>query len=138
MLKALFISVFENADVPKTHDLALLADMLSEKFEIDEFIYNACSDLTPYDVKIRYPKEISVDVYTESITAKSFKRGTFIQLEIVPFPIPIFQLKSSKFVSKSGLKLGTVLKEESIQKSSRLPVQLHILAVFYKFYFKVI
>ena len=43
-------------------------------------------------------------VYTESITAKSFKRGTFIQLEIVPFPIPIFPLKSSKLVSKSGLK----------------------------------
>ncbi|MGN0732267.1 MAG: HEPN domain-containing protein [Treponema sp.] len=47
--------------MPKTHDLALLADMLSEKFEIDEFIYNACSDLTPYGVKIRYPKEIYVD-----------------------------------------------------------------------------
>lgn len=67
-LKALIIATLENSDVPKTHDLSLLADILSEQFEIDESLYNACSDLTPYGVKIRYPKEISVD---ESLTQKA-------------------------------------------------------------------
>lgn len=68
MLKALLIASSENDDIPKTHDLALLADLLSEKFEIDTMIYNACSDLTPYGVKVRYPKEIRVD---EPMTQKA-------------------------------------------------------------------
>lgn len=66
-LKALFLSVSES-DIPKTHDLALLADIISEKIIIDDNIYNMCSDLTPYGVKIRYPKEILVD---EDMTKKA-------------------------------------------------------------------
>ncbi len=68
MLKGVLIASVANIDVPKTHDLAFLADMLSEKFEINDNIYNACSDLTPYGVKIRYPKEIRVD---EPMTQKA-------------------------------------------------------------------
>lgn len=67
-LKALIIAISENIDVPKTHDLALLADNLSANFEIDDSLYNACSDLTPYGVKIRYPKEIAVD---DALTKKA-------------------------------------------------------------------
>ena len=67
-LKALIIASDENANIPKTHDLALLADNLCEKFEIADSLYNACSDLTPYGVKVRYPKEIPVD---EQLTRKA-------------------------------------------------------------------
>lgn len=67
-LKALAIATLENSDVPKTHDLALLAEVISNKFEIDDSFYNACSDLTPYGVKVRYPKEIFVD---EQLTKKA-------------------------------------------------------------------
>ena len=68
ILKALQIAISENADVQKTHDLALLADSLSEIIEISDIIYNACSDLTPYGVKVRYPKEVFVD---ETMTQKA-------------------------------------------------------------------
>ena len=74
-LKALIIATEENIDVPKTHDLALLADDLSESFEIDDLLYNACSDLTPFGVKVRYPKEISVD---ETLTKKALSDKTRI------------------------------------------------------------
>ena len=67
-LKALMISLSENTAAPKTHDLALLADSLCGTFEIDDSVYNACSDLTPYGVKVRYPKEIPVD---EPMTKKA-------------------------------------------------------------------
>ena len=67
-LKALMIAGSENEDAPKTHDLALLADNLSSSFEIDDVLYNACSDLTPYGVKVRYPKEIAVD---DALTKKA-------------------------------------------------------------------
>lgn len=66
-LKALFVFEFET-DVPKTHDLALLVENLSERFSVDDILYNICSDLTPYGVKIRYPKEIIVD---EEMTKKA-------------------------------------------------------------------
>ena len=66
-LKALFVSEFET-DVPKTHDLALLVENLSERFSVDDILYNISSDLTPYGVKIRYPKEIIVD---EEMTKKA-------------------------------------------------------------------
>ena len=67
-LKALLIATLENADAPKTYDLALLADNLSVQFDIDDSLYNSCSDLTPYGVKVRYPKEIAVD---ETLTEKA-------------------------------------------------------------------
>lgn len=56
-LKALIIAKIENFDVPKTHDLAFLVDLLSEYFEISNSLYNACSDLTPYAVKVRIQKK---------------------------------------------------------------------------------
>ena len=74
-LKALIIATEENIDVPKTHDLALLADNLSELFEIDDLLYNACSDLTPFGVKVLYPKEIPVD---EALTKKALSDKTKI------------------------------------------------------------
>ncbi len=60
-LKALIIASADEAEVPKTHDLPYLSDILSEKYEITDALYNACSDLNPYGVKIRYPKQIPID-----------------------------------------------------------------------------
>ena len=65
-------------------------------------------------ISLIFGEEISF-VYTESITAKSLSRGTFIQYEIVPLPIPMFPPKSSKLVSRSDLNPWTGLKEASIQ-----------------------
>ncbi|MBP5602343.1 MAG: HEPN domain-containing protein [Treponema sp.] len=61
ILKAMMLATTETSEIQKTHDLALLADFLAETIEIDDMIYNACSDLTPYGVKVRYPKEVLVD-----------------------------------------------------------------------------
>ena len=48
--------------------LAFLADTLSEHFEIDSRLYDSCSNLTPYGVKVRYPEQVEVD---EAMTQKA-------------------------------------------------------------------
>lgn len=48
-LKALAIATLENSDVPKTHDLALLADMLNEQ----NFIKNMKADILANKITLR-------------------------------------------------------------------------------------
>ena len=74
-IKALIIFVVEDTDVPKTHDLEILLDMVADKFEVVDALYDACSDLTPYGVRVRYPREIYVD---ELMTAKAISDKNLI------------------------------------------------------------
>ena len=53
LLKGVLIS--KDVTIKKTHDLGLLAEMLQEYTEVDEKYLEMCDDLTPYEVKIRYP-----------------------------------------------------------------------------------
>ena len=52
--------VFFDLDIIKTHDLAILINMLKENdFKILDFI-NAASALTPYAVSVRYPDDFEL------------------------------------------------------------------------------
>ena len=53
LLKGVLIS--RGVTIKKIHDLGLLAEMLQEYTEVDEKYLEMCDDLTPYEVKIRYP-----------------------------------------------------------------------------------
>ncbi len=58
MLKALIIA--HDGELQKTHDLGLLADILSEFVTFPENVLNSADELTPYGVKIRYPQELNI------------------------------------------------------------------------------
>lgn len=58
-IKAIILS--KSGILQKTHDLGLLLDLLSEKIEIPEGIYDSCDNLTPYGVKARYPQELYLE-----------------------------------------------------------------------------
>ena len=47
----------------------------SMKFEVVDALYDSCSDLTPYGVRVRYPREIYVD---ELMTAKAISDKNLI------------------------------------------------------------
>lgn len=47
--------------IPKTHDLGILAEQLNEFIEVPDNILDICDDLTPYGVKIRYPQELYIE-----------------------------------------------------------------------------
>ena len=59
ILKAMLI--MEGFPVAKTHDLGVLAAQLEEKMEIPEYVLDACDNLSPYGVKVRYPRELLVE-----------------------------------------------------------------------------
>ncbi len=61
LLKGLMASKGEK--IEKTHDLGLLAELLSKHIEIDETLLDMCDDLTPYGVNIRYPQEVVIEQY---------------------------------------------------------------------------
>lgn len=61
LLKGVLIS--RDVTIKKTHDLGLLAEMLQDYETIDERYLEMCDDLTPYDVKIRYPQELYIEEY---------------------------------------------------------------------------
>ncbi len=58
-LKGILIS--KGVELKKTHDLGLLAEMLSDYIEVEERYLEICDNLTPYGVKIRYPQELDID-----------------------------------------------------------------------------
>ena len=55
--------ISRDVTIKKTHDLGLLAEMLQDYETIDERYVEMCDDLTPYDVKIRYPQELYIEEY---------------------------------------------------------------------------
>jgi len=59
ILKALLIGL----DMPlsKTHDLGMLADKIAEVISVPDSVLDACDNLSPYGVKVRYPRELFVE-----------------------------------------------------------------------------
>jgi HEPN domain-containing protein len=60
---------------PKTHDVALLCEMCIEQDDSFNELYDASSDLTPYGVATRYPKETEI---TETMTQKAINHAQTI------------------------------------------------------------
>lgn len=58
-LKAMLIGF--GLPVSRTHDLGLLASQLEPHLEVPEDILDACDNLSPYGVKVRYPREILIE-----------------------------------------------------------------------------
>jgi len=59
LLKALLLA--QGIELKRTHDLGLLAELLTDHYEIDECYLEMCDNLTPYGVKIRYPQELYIE-----------------------------------------------------------------------------
>ena len=49
--------------IPKTHDVGIAVCQLESVLNISDEIMNACESLTPYAVKVRYPREILIEEY---------------------------------------------------------------------------
>lgn len=58
-LKGFLVS--RTIEPPKTHDLALLCEMCIGQDASFNELYDVCSDLTPYGVASRYPKETEIN-----------------------------------------------------------------------------
>ena len=58
-LKAMLIA--KGFPVAKTHDLGILAAQLAETIDVPEEVLDACDNLSPYGVKVRYPRELFVE-----------------------------------------------------------------------------
>lgn len=61
ILKAVLIK--QGKRLVRTHDLGLLIESIAEDTTVEDDYYEACDELTPYGVNIRYPQEISVSEY---------------------------------------------------------------------------
>ena len=58
-LKALLLE--SNLPLSKTHDLGILVSQLGEHQEIPDDVLDACDRLSPYGVKVRYPRELFIE-----------------------------------------------------------------------------
>ena len=52
---------YRDVEPPKTHNLIELCQLCKEHDDTFSLILDACADLTPYGVAVRYPNELSVD-----------------------------------------------------------------------------
>ena len=53
--------LFKNIEPPKTHNLIELCQICMSNVNTFSEILDACADLTPYGVAVRYPNELAVD-----------------------------------------------------------------------------
>ncbi len=53
--------VFFNVEPPKTHDLVQLCKLCAERNAEFEQLADACVELTPYGVQVRYPSNMELD-----------------------------------------------------------------------------
>ena len=53
--------LFKDTEPPKTHNLVELCQICMGHENTFSEILNACADLTPYGVAVRYPNELAVD-----------------------------------------------------------------------------
>ena len=59
--------IFKDIEPPRTHNLVELCQLCIKQDNAFSGILDACADLTPYGVAVRYPNELAVD----DIIAKS-------------------------------------------------------------------
>jgi HEPN domain-containing protein len=52
---------FRDIEPPKTHNLIELCQICMKQDNMFSQIMDACADLTPYGVAVRYPNELSID-----------------------------------------------------------------------------
>jgi HEPN domain-containing protein len=52
---------FKGTEPPRTHNLIELCQMCMDHDSTFFFFFDACADLTPYGVAVRYPNELAVD-----------------------------------------------------------------------------
>ena len=52
---------FKNTEPPRTHNLVELCQLCMPHDNTFSEILDACADLTPYGVAVRYPNELAVD-----------------------------------------------------------------------------
>jgi len=53
--------LFRDIEPPKTHNLVELCQICINQDDLFSEILDACADLTPYGVAVRYPNELAVD-----------------------------------------------------------------------------
>jgi len=64
--------LFKDTEPPKTHNLIELCQICIKHDSTFSEIIDACADLTPYGVAVRYPNELAVDeVITKSAIDKA-------------------------------------------------------------------
>ena len=59
---------FKEVEPPRTHNLVELCQMCMQYDSTFSDILDACSDLTPYGVAVRYPNELAVDDAIANLT----------------------------------------------------------------------
>jgi len=64
---------FKDVEPPRTHNLIELCQMCIKYDNTFSMILDACSDLTPYGVAVRYPNELAVDEEIAKITVDEAK-----------------------------------------------------------------
>ena len=64
--------LFKDTEPPRTHNLVELCQICMNHDSTFSEILNACADLTPYGVAVRYPNELAVDeIITKSAIDKA-------------------------------------------------------------------
>jgi len=53
--------IYKDTEPPKTHNLVELCQICANYDNSFEELLDACADLTPYGVAVRYPNELAVD-----------------------------------------------------------------------------
>ena len=74
-----------NVDPPRTHDLIQLCKLCSDMDARFEALADACVDLTPYGVQVRYPSDLELD---ESDTHSALRQCRAIYEFIQPLFVP--------------------------------------------------
>lgn len=83
---------------PKTHDLIQLCKLCCTMDAHFEALADACVDLTPYGVQVRYPSNLELD---ESDTHCALRQCRFVHAFIQPF---LGQGESQDIEEKQGLE----------------------------------
>ena len=61
MIKSIIIAAEIPGGMPKSHDLSFLLNLVKNRIDVPEKIYDYADELTPYGVAIRYPNELFLE-----------------------------------------------------------------------------